>query len=263
MAPDMATENMPLIGKIPDSMKILFVLAGLALSAAFAGEMDPLPRHYDFSHAKRQMDRIYYGDLRVTVYCGCRYESNRKPNGIDFAECGFAPRKNADRASRIEWEHVVTAHNIGLSRKCWHKVPGRSARKNCEETDPEFALMEGDLHNLLPSIGEVNGDRSNFMYSQWTNSPEPMYGACLSIVDFKAKKFQPREEVRGMLARISLYMEKTYGITLSKERRRLFEIWDRLFPVNAWECERDARIFKVQGDHNPFVHERCREAGLV
>lgn len=242
----------------------LFLLVlGWGFSLSLSKNPDPMPRHYDFSQVKREMDRIYYGDLRVTVYCGCRYESNRKPNGIDFESCGFLPRKNANRASRIEWEHVVTAHNIGLSRQCWRKEGGRSARKNCEETDPEFALMEGDMHNLLPSIGEVNGDRSNFMYSQWTNSPEPMYGKCRSIVDFKARKFQPREEVRGMLARISFYMEKTYGIKLSKERRRLLEIWDREYPVNAWECERDARIFKVQGDHNPFVHERCREAGLI
>lgn len=208
------------------------------------------------------MDRIYYGELRETVYCGCSYESNHKPNKIDFESCGFSFRKNAERASRIEWEHVVTAHNIGMSRQCWKKENGRSARKNCEETDPEFVLMEGDLHNLLPSIGEVNGDRSNFMFSQWTNSPEPMYGSCLSVVDFKGRKFQPRPEVRGMLARISFYMESQYGIKISAERRRLFEIWDREHPVSAKECERDRRIFRVQGNHNPFVEGKCKEAGL-
>ena len=241
---------------------VLFLLSVVAF--LFARNPAELPaKHYDFDHAKKQMDRIYYGDLRVTVYCGCPYENNSKPNNIDFAACGFAPRKNANRAARIEWEHVVTAHNIGLFRQCWHKEGNRSARKNCEETDPEFAIMEGDLHNLLPSIGEVNGDRSNFMFSQWTNDPKPMYGTCESIVDFKDRKFQPRKEVRGMLARISFYMEKTYGITLSKERRRLFEVWDKQYPVNAWECERDARIYKVQGDHNPFVYAKCREAGLI
>ena len=72
------------------------------------------------------------------------------------------------------------------------------------------------------------------------------------------RKFQPRPEVRGMLARISFYMEKAYGITLSKERRRLLEIWDKEHPVSAWECERDRRIFKVQGDHNPFVEAKCK-----
>ncbi|PBC67800.1 deoxyribonuclease-1 [Fibrobacter sp. UWS1] len=235
----------------------------LGILSVACARMPESPQHYNFANAKKQMDRIYYGDLRVTVYCGCTYKNNKKPNEIDFESCGFQPRKNENRASRIEWEHVVTAHNIGMSRQCWHKDGKRSARKNCEETDPEFALMEGDLHNLLPSIGEVNGDRSNFMFSQWTNSPEPMYGRCESIVDFKNRKFQPRKEVRGMLARISFYMEKTYGITISKERRRLFESWDKLYPVSAWECERDFRIYKVQGDHNPFVFEKCREAGII
>lgn len=237
------------------------ILGSALFSALFAKDLSP--RHYDFVHAKKQMDRIYYGDLMVTVYCGCKYASNGKPNGIDFGSCGFSPRKNAGRASRIEWEHVVTAHNIGLSRQCWHKEGGRSARKNCEATDPEFALMEGDLHNLLPSIGEVNGDRSNYMYAQWTNDPEPMYGSCRTVVDFKNRKAQPRPEVRGMLARISFYMEKTYGIAISKERRRLFEIWDRRHPVDKYECERDNRIFKVQGDRNPFVEKHCREAGMI
>jgi deoxyribonuclease-1 len=54
-------------------------------------------------------------------------------------------------------------------------------------------------------------------------------------------------------------MEKTYGINLSKQDRKLFEAWDRAYPVTERECERDRRIFKVQGDHNPFVFEKCQE----
>lgn len=242
-------------------LSVFFAL--VFLMVAFAKQYNNSPRHYNFYEAKKQMDRIYYGDLMVTVYCGCKYESNKSPNKIDFKSCGFTFRKNEDRANRIEWEHVVTAHNIGMARQCWHKQGKNSARKNCEETDSLFAIMEGDLHNLLPSIGEVNGDRSNFMYGQWTDTVEPMYGSCRSIVDFKNSKFQPRPEVRGILARISFYMEKTYGIKLSSERRKLFEIWSKRYPVDKYECERDRRIFAVQGDHNPFVYEHCREAGLI
>ncbi len=33
------------------------------------------------------------------------------------------------------------------------------------------------MHNLQPSVGEVNGDRGNFMYSQW-NGGEGQYGQC-------------------------------------------------------------------------------------
>lgn len=144
---------------------------------------------------------------------------------------------------------------MGHFLPCWKD----GGRKNCSANDSLFKIMEGDLHNLYPAIGEVNGDRSNFMYSQWTNTPEPMYGKCRTIVDFKQKKVQPREEARGIVARVSFYMEKTYGIKLSNQDRKLFEAWDKMYPVTEKECERDRRIFKVQGDHNPFVYEKCRQ----
>ncbi len=37
--------------------------------------------------------------------------------------------------------------------------------------------MESDMHTLQPAVGEVNGDRGNFMYSQW-NGGEGQYGQC-------------------------------------------------------------------------------------
>lgn len=243
--------------RVTSFLLMVLLAAGICFARGNRNE-NAAPQHYVFAAAKKQMDRIYYGDLMVTVYCGCRYGKNHPPYDIDFTSCGFAPRKNANRASRIEWEHVVTAHNMGNARQCWHKEGKLSARQNCETTDSAFAIMEGDLHNLLPSIGEVNGDRSNYLYSQWTNSPEPMYGNCETIVDFKDRKAQPRPPVRGMLARISFYMEKQYGITLSDKSRRLYEIWDRQYPVTAQECERDERIAKVQGNHNPFVEAKCK-----
>ena len=180
---------------------------------------------------------------------------------MDFSTCNYKPRENPNRKSlertkRIEWEHIVTAHNMGQHLPCWRD----GGRKNCSANDTTFKIMEGDLHNLYPAIGEVNGDRSNFMFSQWTNDPVPMYGECETIVDFKEKKVQPRKEVRGLIARVHFYMEKTYNINLSKQDRKLFEAWDKMYPVTERECERDRRIFKVQGDHNPFVFEKCQDS---
>jgi endonuclease I len=34
--------------------------------------------------------------------------------------------------------------------------------------DEVYQRAEADLHNLVPSIGEVNGDRSNFSFG-WPN----------------------------------------------------------------------------------------------
>lgn len=213
------------------------------------------PRHYNYRDAGKQMKHIYYGELQTTLYCGCKYFDK---NHIDTASCDFKPRDNPNRksfkrAQSIEWEHMVTAHNMGHFRPCWKE----GGRKNCSANDSLFKIMEGDLHNLYPAIGEVNGDRNNFMYNQWTNSPTPMYGGCKTIVDFKEKKVQPRPEARGIVARASFYMEKAYGVKLSDQDRKLFQAWDKMYPVTKLECERDRRIFKVQGDHNPFVYEKC------
>jgi len=124
------------------------------------------------------------------------------------------PRKNLNRASRMEWEHVLPASHLGSQRQCWQD----GGRKNCSGHDPVFDAMEGDLNNLVPSVGEVNGDRGDMSYGAWTRYPEPVYGdSCKSIPDFKGDRFQPREEVRGRAARISLYMHTHYNLKISSQ----------------------------------------------
>ncbi len=46
-----------------------------------------------------------YAKQSVEFYCGCRYSGNQ----VDLRSCGYVPRKNPQRASRIEWEHVKYA----------------------------------------------------------------------------------------------------------------------------------------------------------
>ena len=239
--------------------KILFICCGVVL-LSYGLLFAEKPRHRNYRGASQVLAQVYTGDLAKDLYCGCPYSGKQN---IDTVPCGFRPRENPrrksyQRARRIEWEHIVTAHNMGHFRPCWRD----GGRKNCTYNDPTFEMMEGDLHNLYPAIGEINGDRSNFMYSQWTNSPEPMYGSCETVVDFKLKKVQPRKEIRGLIARVHFYMENQYAIKISNQDRKLFEAWDKMYPVTKEECERDRRIEKKQGNRNPFVEKACKELGL-
>lgn len=209
--------------------------------------------HRDFMHAKQVLLLVYAG-MEEEFYCGCRYHGKT----MDLDSCGYTPRKNADRAARLEWEHVVPAWTIGHLRQCWQS----GGRKNCTANDPVFSQAEGDLNNLVPSIGEVNGDRSNFPYSAWSRNPEPIYGQCKTVVDFKLKRAQPREEVRGRAARISLYMAERYQLRLSKQDKQLFCAWAKTYPVDDWEIERNRRIVKLQGEGNPFVTDSRHFARL-
>lgn len=202
--------------------------------------------HRDFPGAKRILPRVYSG-MEVDFYCGCRYQGK----AVDWASCGYQPRKSETRASRIEWEHVVPAWVLGHQRQCWQQ----GGRKACGDQDPLFQMAEGDLNNLVPAVGEVNGDRANFAYGAWEIHPRPIYGQCRSLVDFKLKRFQPREEVRGAAARITLYMHQRYGLRMSQQDRQLMCAWARQYPVDEWERQRNKRIVQWQGEGNFLVSQ--------
>jgi deoxyribonuclease-1 len=114
--------------------------------------------------------------------------------------------------------------------------------------------MESDMHNLQPAVGEVNGDRSNFMYSQW-NGGEGQYGQCMKV-DLKIKSPSPTRARAP--SPTYFYMRDRYQLNLSRQQTQLFTAWDKQYPVTAWECERDERIAKVQGNHNPYVQQACQ-----
>ncbi len=61
-----------------------------------------------------------------------------------------------------------------------------------------------------------------------------------------------------MIARTYFYMRDQYQLTLSRSQTQLFTAWDKLYPVNNWECERERRIAKVQGNHNRYVLDACQ-----
>jgi deoxyribonuclease I len=46
---------------------------------------------------------------------------------------------------------------------------------------------------------------------------------------------------------------------ISKKNRKLFEAWNKLDPVDQWECERARLIEKVQRNENPFIKKGCKQ----
>jgi deoxyribonuclease-1 len=83
-------------------------------------------------------------------------------------------------------------------------------------------------------------------------------------MEIEDRKAEPPEYVRGNIARIYKYMDAAYpghGI-ISNKNRKLFDAWDKLDEVDAWECQRTKRIENIQGNENPFVKSACVEEGL-
>ncbi|WP_086480419.1 endonuclease [Oceanospirillum sanctuarii] len=221
-------------------MRFLFFCASLVLSlSAIAAP--------NFSAAKKDAVKVYQGQ-ETSFYCGCEYRREGKKLVPDWESCGYSPRKNANRGSRIEWEHVVPAWHFGHQLQCWQN----GGRKNCTRNDPKFAAMEADLMNLVPAVGELNGDRSNYKFGMIPGEPRA-YGRCDFEVDFKGKTAEPPENVRGDIARIYFYMRDTYGLQISRQQRQLLEAWNRQDPESDWERERKRRIEKLQGAKLPVA----------
>ncbi len=158
---------------------------------------------------------------------------------------GYTPRKPFTskgkaniRAKRIEFEHIMPAHRFGKNLACWQN----GGRKACVN-DENFKKMEAEKRNLVPAIGEINADRSNFAYAESKDVPQGQYGKCNAYTDFKNKRFYPRDEVKGIIARIYLYMAKQYKITLTQEEQSLMESWDKAYPPTEYEM----RLLQTQG----------------
>lgn len=218
-----------------------------AVEAASLASFSNLPANLNtkpFSQAKQDALEIY-ADRRETFYCGCGFTEKGQ---VKTGDCGYKPRKNAGRGKRIEWEHVMPAYRFGHERSCWRQ----GGRDHCRKADAEFRAMEGDLHNLVPAIGELNGDRAHFDFAELAGEPRD-YGRCDFEVDAGRKLAEPRPEIRGDIARIYFYMAHTYGLTFTREELERFTRWAEEDPVDDWERERNRRIQQVQGNSNPYI----------
>lgn len=112
--------------------------------------------------------------------------------------------------------------------------------------------MSGDLHNLTPTVGEINSDRNNFRFGPLPDA-EAQHGQCSFRVDFKKRTADPGDRAKGFVARVYFYMHDRYRLTLSERDQRILMSWNKSYPVSEWERLRNKRIEKVMGHGNPFV----------
>lgn len=217
-----------------------------------------------FAKAKKMLERQVYFDNRVTIYCGYPFDEEKN---IDLPD-GFMTKKHQKRANKMEWEHAVPAENFGQAfsewrdghPKCVNKGKSFKGRKCAEKVNIQYRHMQADMYNLFPAVGSVNGVRANKRYSELP-SAKVAFGTCEAKVD--GKRFEPPVRSKGQVARAALYMADSYDkYRLSRQQEQLFNAWNKMYPVDQWECTRAKRIEKLQGNENRFVKEPCQQAGL-
>lgn len=126
-------------------------------------------------------------------------------------------------------------------------------RKCCQKTDAQYRQAEGELYNLWPSVGLINGKRSNYR-AAIIEDKRAVFG-CNIAIDSQTRKMEPPDRAKGILARASLFMADYHHVKLGKTQRQLFMTWNRQFPPDEWERIWAKQVEKVEGYPNPWIHE--------
>lgn len=228
-------------------MKILFTVIFIFFSTTIFS----IPPK-NFQEAKRAA-RVIWNEHRQTFYCGCQYDKH----GIIREESCCFKIKHHPGSLRISWEHVVPASRLGQSLPCWKEpLCGKNEKRYkgracCQKISPEFRKMESDLHNLVPAIKEVNAKRRNYGFAEFPLGKNPQkhyFKGCHIIIDERYGLVEPRDEVKGMVARIYFYMAGQYNLTLTEYEQRLFTLWDKRFPPSEWEKRWNEKVAQIQGE---------------
>jgi endonuclease I len=103
-----------------------------------------------------------------------------------------------------------------------------------------------DLQNLKPENPSINSSRGNKYFADATTT----------------LSYAPRNEVRGDIARILFYMTIMYSnLTLVEQNPATYQMavlsilltWHDLDPVDAFERNRNEKIYEYQKNRNPFI----------
>ncbi|MEW6993748.1 ExeM/NucH family extracellular endonuclease [Colwelliaceae bacterium MEBiC 14330] len=128
------------------------------------------------------------------------------------------------------------------------------------------AFAYSDIHHLRPTDISVNASRGNLDFD---NSDNPLAEAPENRVD--GNSFEPRDAVKGDVARIVFYMDMRYaGLDSVTPDLRVVDsltstgepllgklctllAWSEADPVDDFEINRNNKIYEFQGNRNPFI----------
>ncbi|MGH1542085.1 MAG: endonuclease I family protein [Arenicella sp.] len=149
----------------------------------------------------------------------------------------------------INVEHVFPMSWVKNALSC-------GSRDQCRKSSKLFNRIEADLHNLYPAISHLNYERQSYRFGIIPGEKRRYGQQCDFEVDKRMRVVEPREAVRGDVARAMLYMERRYkqqGLKLFKKQAALLLKWHYQDPPDKEEQRRNTMIEKLQGNRNPFI----------
>ena len=164
-----------------------------------------------------------------------------------YCNVQFKPGQRKIDGRIVTIEHAFPADWIAEHHGCEN-------RNSCDI--PEYGYAEADLHNLWPAIGNINSSRGDQSLGEIPGEQRRFEEYC---ADFERTQgddaiVEPRDAVKGDMARSILYMLDAYGLELpSNMALTMLLKWHLADPPDDAERWRNFAIKQIQGNRNPYI----------
>jgi len=174
--------------------------------------------------------RTFWGSVYAgggnTLYCGKAFKDDE--NGALVAS------------------HIYNVKQIKSALRCL-------TDSQCAVKTPQYSFMVADLHNLYPALASMEEARRNAIFGEiGEQGRKPNDLGCDTRATYHV--IEPRDSVKGDVARAFFYMHQEYRLPIAKELEVL-KRWNQMDPPDEEEKARNARISMLQGTRNRFIDD--------
>lgn len=186
-----------------------------------------------YDDARRVFWKKLYPEGGTELYCGVEFDGKRRE---PFAQA-------------LSIEHAYPADSIA-------ETEPTCTNRSCSVTRVQRAMA--DMQNLWPAYQRVNSSRSKLRFGPVDDeTPRRFAEFCPSFERSAGRTavVEPRDEVKGDIARSLIYMHFVYGLPLENavNDKGLLLAWLKLDPPDSEELRRNAVIDGLQGTPNPLL----------
>ena len=202
--------------------KYLFTFLFFAPALIYAEQI--VIENYEDARDNYFYSKLYVNNIGESLYCGLS-----RPISVGGGR---------------SLEHVYPADWIATEHDCEN-------RNTCNVE--KYKHAEGDLHNLWIAVKSINSSRSDELYGEVVG--ERRFDYCQEFERTYSPNsilIEPRDTVKGNIARSLFYMHSEYGYSLHGMLLML-KRWNRLDPPGEHEHWRNQRIYELQGTRNKFI----------
>ncbi|NOU61681.1 endonuclease [Marinifilum caeruleilacunae] len=245
-------------------VKSLFILHALLLWSSILFAQVSVDEYYQSATGKTG------GELKFALYEIIKEQTvipyTTKQAGDEYNVWEALKEADQDPANADNVILIYTGRSEAKSSSDWNRehIWAKSYGLGDPYDDPGAAT---DVHALRPCDGSVNTDRSNKFFDNG-GTPHDEATEC----KYDDDSWEPRDEVKGDIARIIFYMAVRYkgengepnlsvtddmadyrsGKPVHGKLSSLIE-WNTQDPVDDAERARNEKIYEIQGNRNPFV----------